>query len=95
MLEVLPTPKIYNLGSTRTNKSFKLRYGSSERNFRYEFISTQDFTTEEFTKWKEACETANIVLPTLEEISKKEQEIRDANIFQFNESDVEHVRSTW
>lgn len=91
VLDVIEFGRVYKLGNTRCNKQFKLRFGNSEKNFRFEFISTQDFTEEEFGKWKDECEKANIALPTMEDIEKKEKEIREANNYQFKESDVDHV----
>lgn len=90
-MEVVETPKIYALGSTRTNKGFKLRHGIDERVFRLEFISTQEFTPDEFTKWLETIHMANVIPPTLDDADRKDKELRDASNYQFKDSDVEHV----
>ena len=54
IIDVVETAKVYQLGTTRTNKGLKLRHGHSERVYRLEFVSNQDFTDSEFFKWKEA-----------------------------------------
>ena len=51
--DVADTPKVYNLGATRTNKGLKLRHGRQERIFRMEYVSNSNFTESEFRKWKE------------------------------------------
>ena len=88
---MVETPKIYTLGSTRTNKGFKLRHGADERVFRLEFVSSQEFTTDEFIKWLETCQVSNVVPPTIEDAEKKEKELRDASNYQFKDADVEIV----
>ncbi len=54
VLDVVETAKVYTLGTTKTNKGFKLRHGEDERTYRLEFVSNQLFTDNEFTRWKEA-----------------------------------------
>uniref|UniRef100_A0A8C1SL76 RNA polymerase-associated protein RTF1 homolog n=1 Tax=Cyprinus carpio TaxID=7962 RepID=A0A8C1SL76_CYPCA len=54
IIDVVETAKVYQLGSTRTNKGLQLRHGNDTRVFRLEFVSNQEFTENEFMKWKEA-----------------------------------------
>nr|CAD7606649.1 unnamed protein product [Timema genevievae] len=82
---VCETGKIYQLGSTRTNKGLKLRHGAQERVFRLEFISNQDFTESEFFKWKD------ISLPTHDELEGKLIDIKEAVIYEFKEEDIEKI----
>nr|CAD7438659.1 unnamed protein product [Timema bartmani] len=88
---VCETGKIYQLGSTRTNKGLKLRHGAQERVFRLEFISNQDFTESEFFKWKETCALQGISLPTHDELEGKLIDIKEAVIYEFKEEDIEKI----
>ncbi|XP_069806583.1 RNA polymerase-associated protein RTF1 homolog [Dendropsophus ebraccatus] len=88
---VVETAKVYQLGSTRTNKGLQLRHGSDQRVFRLEFVSNQEFTESEFMKWKEAMFSANMQLPTLDEINKKEVTIKEAMNYKFNDQDIEEI----
>ncbi|XP_073464961.1 RNA polymerase-associated protein RTF1 homolog [Aquarana catesbeiana] len=88
---VVETGKVYQLGSTRTNKGLQLRHGSDQRVFRLEFVSNQEFTESEFMKWKEAMFSAGMQLPTLDEISKKELSIKEAMNYKFNDQDIEEI----
>ncbi|KAJ9576944.1 hypothetical protein L9F63_006470, partial [Diploptera punctata] len=88
---VCETGKIYELGSTRTNKGLKLRHGAQERVFRLEFISNQDFTESEFAKWRETCAVQAISLPTQDELEQKLKDIKEAMIYEFKEEDIEKI----
>ncbi|MEE6491956.1 hypothetical protein FKM82_016439 [Ascaphus truei] len=88
---VVETGKIYQLGSSRTNKGLQLRHGSDQRVFRLEFVSNQEFTESEFMKWKEAMFSANMQLPTLDEVNKKEVTIKEAMNYKFNDQDIEEI----
>ncbi|XP_050410595.1 RNA polymerase-associated protein RTF1 homolog [Patella vulgata] len=88
ILDVVETAKIYQLGSTRTNKGLKLRHGAAERVYRLEFVSNQDFTDTEFQKWKEAVMLCGAQLPTVEEIDKKLSDMKTALNFQFKDEDI-------
>jgi len=91
VIAVVETSKIYKLGSTRTNKGFRLRHGSDERVFRLEFVSSHDFTDGEFLKWLETIAIANVIAPTLQDVERKEAELRDASNYQFKDADVDQV----
>lgn len=88
---VCETGKIYQLGNTRTNKGLRLRHGAHERVFRLEFISNQEFTDSEFTKWRETCALQGISVPTMDEVDNKLKEIKEAMIYEFKEEDVEKI----
>lgn len=90
---VCETAKIYQLGTTRTNKGLKLRHGAQERVFRLEFISNQEFTETEFFKWRETCALQGISLPTLDDIENKLRDIKEAMIYEYKEEDIEKVFS--
>ncbi|XP_066994657.2 RNA polymerase-associated protein Rtf1 [Anabrus simplex] len=88
---VCETGKIYQLGATRTNKGLRLRHGAQERVFRLEFISNQDFTDSEFSKWRETCALQGISTPTMEEVDQKMKDIKEAMIYEFKEEDIEKI----
>uniref|UniRef100_A0A8D8XQR3 RNA polymerase-associated protein Rtf1 n=1 Tax=Cacopsylla melanoneura TaxID=428564 RepID=A0A8D8XQR3_9HEMI len=88
---VCDTAKIYHLGKVRTNKGLKLRHGNSERMFRLEFISNQEFTETEFMRWKDQCATEGVSLPTKDEVEKKHKQIVDGMMYQWKEEDVEQI----
>ncbi|XP_072221059.1 RNA polymerase-associated protein RTF1 homolog [Leuresthes tenuis] len=91
IVDVVETAKVYQLGSTRTNKGLQLRHGADTRVFRLEFVSNQEFTESEFMKWKEAMMIAGMQVPTLDEITKKEQSIKEALNYKFNDKDIEDI----
>ncbi|KAM9476543.1 RNA polymerase-associated protein RTF1 homolog isoform 1-T1 [Clarias gariepinus] len=91
IVDVVETGKVYQLGSTRTNKGLQLRHGNDTRVFRLEFVSNQEFTESEFMKWKEAMHGAGMQIPTLDEITKKEQSIKEAVNYKFNDKDIEDI----
>nr|XP_057913187.1 RNA polymerase-associated protein RTF1 homolog [Doryrhamphus excisus] len=91
IVDVVETAKVYQLGSTRTNKGLQLRHGGDTRVFRLEFVSNQEFTENEFMKWKEAMIVAGMQVPTLDEITKKEQSIKEAMNYKFNDKDIEDI----
>ncbi|XP_034531287.1 RNA polymerase-associated protein RTF1 homolog [Notolabrus celidotus] len=91
IVDVVETAKIYQLGTTRTNKGLQLRHGGDTRVFRLEFVSNQEFTENEFMKWKEAMLDAVMQVPTLDEITKKEQSIKEAMNYKFNDKDIEDI----
>ncbi|XP_035249949.1 RNA polymerase-associated protein RTF1 homolog isoform X2 [Anguilla anguilla] len=91
IVDVVETAKVYQLGSTRTNKGLQLRHGNDTRVFRLEFVSNQEFTDNEFMKWKDAMIMAGMQVPTLDEITKKEQAIKEAVNYKFNDKDIEDI----
>ncbi|RVE57580.1 hypothetical protein OJAV_G00217580 [Oryzias javanicus] len=91
IVNVVETAKVYQLGSTRTNKGLQLRHGADTRVFRLEFVSNQEFTESEFMKWKDAMIVAGMQVPTLDEITKKEQSIKEAVNYKFNDKDIEDI----
>ncbi|XP_017265330.1 RNA polymerase-associated protein RTF1 homolog [Kryptolebias marmoratus] len=91
IVDVVETAKVYQLGSTRTNKGLQLRHGGDTRVFRLEFVSNQEFTESEFMKWKDAMMVAGMQVPTLDEITKKEQSIKEALNYKFNDKDIEDI----
>lgn len=93
MSEVVETAKVYQLGTTRTNKGLKLRHGTQERVFRLEFISNQEFTEPEFLKWKDTCDRQGVLMPTVDHVENKVKDIKEAMVYQFKEEDVDKVSS--
>lgn len=91
--DVVETAKVYQLGTTRTNKGIKLRHGNAERVYRLEFVSNQDFTDSEFEKWRTTLMLGGLQLPTTDEIQRKLDEIKDAFSYQFKDEDIETIIS--
>lgn len=91
VLDVVETSKVYTLGTTKTNKGFKLRHGEDERTYRLEFVSNQLFTDNEFNRWKESMNKANIPLPTVGQIDIKSKELKTYNNYRFNDSDIDYI----
>uniref|UniRef100_A0A0A9W641 Plus3 domain-containing protein n=2 Tax=Lygus hesperus TaxID=30085 RepID=A0A0A9W641_LYGHE len=89
--EVVETAKVYQLGTTRTNKGLKLRHGTQERVFRLEFISNQEFTEPEFLKWKDTCDRQGVLMPTVDHVENKVKDIKEAMVYQFKEEDVDKM----
>lgn len=89
--DVCETGKIYQLGTTRTNKGLRLRHGMQERVFRLEFVSNQEFTSNEFAKWRETCALQGISVPTIDEIETKVKDIKEAMSYEFKEEDIEKI----
>lgn len=88
---VCETGKIYQLGTTRTNKGLKLRHVGNERVFRLEFVSNSDFSEKEFEYWKNGCDGKGIIMPTVDHIERKCKDIHKAVVYEFKEDDVEKI----
>lgn len=59
--------------------------------FRLEFVSNQEFTETEFMKWRETIMLGGMPLPTMDEVNKKEQQIKQALEYKFNDRDIEEI----
>ncbi|KAH8269490.1 hypothetical protein KR018_004345 [Drosophila ironensis] len=88
---VVETGKIYNLGTTRTNRGLRLKHGTHERVFRLEFISNQEFTENEFNKWHEVCKQSQVQMPTIDLIEIKQNDIKKALNYEFKDEDVDKI----
>ncbi|XP_041985777.1 RNA polymerase-associated protein Rtf1 [Aricia agestis] len=91
IIDVYETAKVYNLGNTRTNRGLKLRHGAQDRVFRLEFVSNQEFTESEFQKWYKAIKDANKKPPTMDFVRSKNNEVKEALLYEFKEEDVEKI----
>ncbi|XP_065206653.1 RNA polymerase-associated protein RTF1 homolog [Planococcus citri] len=89
--DICETAKIYQLGSTRTNKGLRLRHAAQERVIRLEFVSNQEFIDTEFDKWREACGLQGISVPTVDEVDSKMKDIKQAMSYEFKEEDIEKI----
>ncbi|XP_071795866.1 RNA polymerase-associated protein RTF1 homolog [Asterias amurensis] len=87
--ECVETAKVYQLGGNRTNKGLRLRYATQERVFRLEFVSNQDFTDTEFSKWKEDMMVGGFQLPTVREVDTKYNQIKKALSHNYQEDEIE------
>lgn len=70
-----------------------MRHGKQERVFRLEFISNQEFTDTEYSKWLEATTQADIPMPLKETIAQKQSDIREALNYEYKEQDIERIVS--
>lgn len=59
--------------------------------YRLEFVSNQDFTDSEFSKWQEAMTLGDIPIPTLQDVDRKLKAIQEAMNYKFKENDIEEV----
>ncbi|KAI8485355.1 RNA polymerase-associated protein rtf1 [Branchiostoma belcheri] len=91
IIDVVETAKVYQLGSTRTNKGLRLRHATDERVFRLEFVSNQDFTESEFLRWREEMMTKGFQLPFMDEVESKYNDIQQALKYDFKEDDIEAI----
>ena len=90
--DVVETPKVYNLGKTRTNKGIKLRHArQTERIYRLEFVSDSPFQPNEYQQWVESMEKDRCELPSKEFIERKKRDIMNACNFSFTEADIESI----
>lgn len=92
VVDVVETGKVYQLGTTKTNKGFKLRHGADERTYRLEFISNQNFTDDEFNRWKDEMEKKNFRLPTLSDVDLKSKEIQSFVDYSMKEEDLDFIQ---
>lgn len=88
---VVETPKIYAFGSGRTNKGLRIKQGPTERVFRLEFVSNQDFTENEFEKWKEICARYAVESPTIDMIEQKKKDVQGALNYTYKEEDIDKI----
>ncbi|XP_037947819.1 RNA polymerase-associated protein Rtf1-like [Teleopsis dalmanni] len=88
---VVETAKVYTLGKTRTNRGLRLKHGTQERVFRLEFISNQEFTVNEFEKWRDMCAQQNVTMPTIDMIDRKQQDIKKALNYEYKDEDVDKI----
>ncbi|CAH8485801.1 unnamed protein product [Schistosoma turkestanicum] len=78
IVDVVETPKIYDLGDTRTNKGIVVRVGKDQSTFRLAFISNSEFQQDEFDSWMRRIHLANMKPPTLNFVRDKAAEITEA-----------------
>ena len=55
-------------------------------------LISQDFTDSEFKKWSDDCLAQGASPPTIEDIDKKLNDIKEAINYQFKEEDVAKVK---
>jgi RNA polymerase-associated protein RTF1 len=83
------------VGNTKTDKVLLLKTPGEEKGkkFRFEYISNQGFTQQEFDYWKKRMEANQVAFPTLDDVAKKEKEVKEAMDYQLQEDDVTAVRN--
>eukprot|EP00053_Salpingoeca_punica_P013401 m.121223 g.121223 ORF g.121223 m.121223 type:complete len:615 (+) comp16197_c0_seq2:1108-2952(+) len=68
--------RIYSLGRTRTNMALLLKHGVSERPFRIEYVSNEDFTENEYKKWRDEMLDNELQIPSLAYVQRKQKDIQ-------------------
>jgi RNA polymerase-associated protein RTF1 len=91
IVDVVETAKVYQLGTTKTNKGFKLKHGGEERTYRLEFVSNQPFTDDEFKRWKDALNKADMNPPSIREIENKHKELQSYVNYRFKDEDIDVI----
>lgn len=56
-------------------------------------MSNQEFTELEYSKWIDASAAAGIPMPNRENIQQKQNDIKEALHYEFNEQDIERIVS--
>ena len=59
--------------------------------FRLEFVSNQEFTETEYSKWVEMCAMQDVELPTLDMVEKKLEDLKGAKSYTYKNSDIDKV----
>lgn len=72
-----------------------MRHGAQERVFRLEFVSNQEFSDAEYSKWIDASGSAGIPMPSRENVQQKQNDIKEALHYEYNEQDIERIVSTY
>ncbi|CAH8608843.1 unnamed protein product [Dicrocoelium dendriticum] len=78
IVDIVETPKIYDLGDTRTNKGMVVRIGKDQSTFRLAFVSNSEFLPSEFESWMRRISEASVKPPTMSFVNRKASEIQDA-----------------
>jgi len=91
IIEVKDSTKKYLLGKTETTKQLVLKHGSSQKPFRMEFISNQDFTKEEYNRWEHEMSKISDPLPTLKEVAAKLESLKEIEEYTLTEADIDKV----
>jgi RNA polymerase-associated protein RTF1 len=91
IVDVVETAKVYQLGNTKTNKGFKLKHGGEERTYRLEFVSNQPFTDDEFKRWKDTLNKADLNPPSIREIENKHKELQSYVNYRFKDEDIDII----
>ncbi|KAI6219037.1 Plus3 domain-containing protein [Aphelenchoides fujianensis] len=89
--DVVETAKVYPIEGTRTNKGVKLKVGKDVRVYRLEFVSNSKFTDSEYKQWLKDMRTADAKLPTMEDVERKQKEIKELLNRQFTDSDIDFM----
>ncbi|XP_033173932.1 RNA polymerase-associated protein RTF1 homolog isoform X1 [Drosophila mauritiana] len=83
--------KDYRVDGKRTNLILVLRCGSEKRYSRIDVVSNQPITQKEFLLWLETNLRNRCTLPTLNDIAKKQVQVKNACKYSYTETDVEKL----
>lgn len=62
--KVVPYHRTYRIGNTAITKGAVLRYGKSERTFRFDVVSNSEFTEKEYGRWRGTLQDEQIGPPS-------------------------------
>jgi RNA polymerase-associated protein RTF1 len=62
--KVVPYHRTYRIGNTAITKGAILRYGKSERTFRFDVVSNSEFTEKEYGRWRAILQDEQIAPPS-------------------------------
>ncbi|XP_065204524.1 RNA polymerase-associated protein RTF1 homolog [Planococcus citri] len=91
VIDVNEDSSFYQLGSLKTNKILRLKYGPHERDIRLQFVSNHEFSEAEFQKWQKVCSVQGILLPKVDQIQSKLRDIKEAILYNLKEDDIERI----
>ncbi|OAF69281.1 hypothetical protein A3Q56_02912 [Intoshia linei] len=91
IVDITKTTRIYQFGNSRTNKGLVLRFGKTEKVFRFEFVSNQPFKKVEFENWIQELKKCDIKSPTIEFLDQKEKDIKKALSYNLTTVEIDHL----
>lgn len=91
VIDLAETEEPYQLGDIQTNKMFKLKHGTLERNFRLEFVSNMNFSDGDFVKWRDTCTLHGVKMPTVEQMELKVKDLKEALLFELTMEEIEKI----
>ena len=83
--------QIYSLGKTKTKKRIKLRHGLEEKYFKMASISNQDFTPQEFSRWKGDMDDNDLRVADGKSASRKAAKLEEFKTKKHTNLDVQQI----
>lgn len=83
--------QVYTLGMTKTKKRIKLRHGAEAKFFKMASISNQDFTPQEFSRWKADMEDNDLRVTDDKSVARKVDELAKAKKKEHTNQDIQAI----